>query len=196
MHRRMFERSRGALLASVVVALTMGEASRVHAQQATRVGFGITLGAGHVLFSNEWGGSEGSIFAELSASRALTSNVDARLSVSGHVMRGAAASIPGCVPGGACVSRSSPSSLVGLSGGFLARPGMSDVALVTSIGYYAAQGLEGPSAKTTAAADVGLEYSPQWWGRLSPSFTVRSVRFFSPLAGAKWAVLPGAGIVF
>jgi hypothetical protein len=194
MHRRTFVWSRA--VAVVSAACLLGAVSSASAQQATRVGFGITLGAGHVLFSNEWGGSEGSIFAELSASRALTSSVDARLSLSGHVMRGVAASIPGCVPGGTCVSRSSPSSLVGLSGGFLARPGMSDVALVTSVGYYAAQGLEGPSAKTTAAADVGLEYSPRWWGRFSPSFSVRSVRFFSPLAGAKWAVLPGAGIVF
>jgi hypothetical protein len=184
-------------IAAVALVLLTGVVSPADGQQAPpRGAFGVTVGAGHVLFSNEWGGSEGSLFAELSASRALTSNVDARLTFSGHVMRGVAASMPGCVPGGSCVSRSSPNALVGLSGGFLARPGTSDLALVTGIGYYAAQGLEGPSAKTTAVADAGVEYAPRWWGRFTPSFSVRGVRFFSPIAGAKWAVLPGAGVVF
>ena len=177
------------LVAASLVALPASS----NAQEGTTIS--LTISPSFVNFSG-WGGSFGAAVAQLSVRRDLTSAMGAELTAFTLAPTGGATSLPGCVQGSPCETRSTPSMLVGVMPSLYAWVGGSNLRLTAGAGYAGAAGGEGLENRGSAAALLGADWVPRSRNRLAPTFAIRVVQLGSPIAGARQLLLPGVGVAF
>ncbi len=175
-------------LAMLILAVC---ASTAGAQQKTSIAF--TIAPGFVRFDG-FGSTVKTLVAQVIVSRELTAATGAELTGFTAVPFSVVSVQPGCIPGGACQSYSSPSALMGgIASGYV-QLGDSPLRLSAGLGLLSARGSEGPGARSTSAVQLGLEWSQQRSGGIRMTAGVRALQFANPISGARQLVLPGVGI--
>ena len=185
--------SNARALVSLVTVLTL-LAPRAQAQDKETV---ITLSvAPSVIDFGEFGGPFPAGAIRLGASTTFTTVLGAEASAFAIAPLGGQTSMPGCVPGGSCQVRSSPSLLSGFLASLLITAGESGLRGAIGGGSVSAQGGEGFSRRSTVAGVIGLDWVPRTNNRLVPTLSIRLMQLSAPVAGARQVLLPGVGLRF
>ena len=141
-------------------------------------------------------GSGPAAVARLSVSRDFTRMTGGEVSAFALAPLGGAASIPDCIPGGSCQTRSTPSLLTGVLTSVFAYAGETGIRASIGVGAVTASGGEGFSHRNSLAGLVGLDWIPRSTNRFAPTFAVRLVQLVRPVGGARQLLLPGVGFSF
>ena len=155
----------------------------------------LTVSPTFVSFSG-FGGSFGAAVARLSVSRGFTRLTGGEASAFVLAPLGSASSQPGCVVGGSCQARTTPSLLSGLLTSMYGYAGETGLRASAGIGVVGASGGEGLGNRSSFAGVLGLDWVPQTDNRFAPTFAFRLVQLASPIAGARQLLLPGVGLSF
>jgi hypothetical protein len=165
------------------------------AAQETGTTVTLTISPTFVSF-NGFGGSFGAAVARLSVSRSFTRLTGGEVSAFALAPLGGASIQPGCVPGGSCQTRSTPSVLSGLLTSMFGYAGETGLRASAGVGVVGASGGEGLGNRSSFAGVLGLDWVPQTDNRFVPTIAFRVVQLASPIAGARQLLLPGVGLSF
>ena len=141
-------------------------------------------------------GSTGAAVAQFRVSRFFTRDIGSELSAFAILPTGGAASMPACVPGARCQSRSTPRLLNGVLVAPFVYLGNTGLRASLGGGAVRAVGGEGDGGRSSAAAALGIEWDSRSDSRFSPVIGIRVVRLARPVVGARQLVLPGVGLTF
>ena len=179
---------------SVLVLILAASPAALTAQERETV---ITLSGGpSVVDFGEFGGPFPAAVIRLSAGTDFSRTLGAEASAFALAPLGGQTSIPGCVPGGSCQTRSSPSMMSGFLASLLMYAGESGLRAAVGAGSVSAQGGEGFSRRSTIAGLVGLDWMPRSNRGWAPILSVRFMQLSAPVAGARQVFLPGVGLRF
>ena len=166
----------------------------LHAQD-TETTVTLTVSPSFVNFDG-FGGGFGAVVTRLSVSRGFTRFTGGEVSAFALAPLGAATSQPGCVVGGTCEARSTPSLLTGLLTSVFGYAGETGLRASAGAGVVGATGGEGLDNRSCLAGVVGLDWEPRSNNRFAPTFAFRLVQLARPIAGARQLLLPGVGLSF
>jgi hypothetical protein len=167
---------------------------QLHAQD-TETTVTLTVSPSFVHFDG-FGGGFGAVVTRLSVSRGFTRFTGGEVSAFALAPLGAASSQPGCVAGGTCETRSTPSLLSGLLTSVFGYAGETGLRASAGAGVVGASGGEGLGNRSSLAGVVGLDWEPRSNNRFAPTFAFRLVQLARPIAGARQLLLPGVGLSF
>ena len=179
----------------VLFALLFGTSAATARAQDRETVITLSVGPSAVDFG-EFGGPFPAGAIRLSASTDFTRTIGAEASAFAIAPLGGQTSTPGCVPGGSCQVRSSPTLLSGFLASLLFYAGESGLRAAIGGGSVSAQGGEGFSRRSTIAGLVGLDWVPQTNNRFVPTLSIRVLQLSAPVAGARQILLPGLGLRF
>jgi hypothetical protein len=172
-------------------------AASVYPVQAQDDGITVTLSVSpSVIDFGNFGGRFGAGVVRLSVSKDFNRVTGAEVSTFALVPLGGMTSIPGCVPGGLCETRSTPDVLTGAIGSLFLYAGESGFRAALGGGMVSARGGQGFARRSTIAGLVGADWIPPTDNRFAPTFSVRVLRISELLAGARYLLLPGLGVRF
>lgn len=184
-------------LPNSTIALVAVLATPLTQLQAQELGTTITLTVGPSLVDfGDFGGRFGAAVIRLSVSRDFNRLTGVETSLFALAPLGGMAAIAGCVTGGVCQTRSTPSVLSGAMASLFVYAGESGLRMAVGGGAVSAHGGEGFARRSTVAALVGLDLIPRSNNRFVPTLSVRLLQLSSPLAGARQLFLPGLGLRF
>ena len=155
----------------------------------------VTLSVGPSFVDFEFG-SFGAAVARLSISRGFTRRTGGELSTFVLAPLGRASAQPGCIPGGSCETRTTPSLLFGQVASLFADAGETGLRATAGAGAVGSAGSEGFENRSSLAGLVGLDWIPASDNRLAPTFSFRFLQLARPIAGARQLLLPGIGFSF
>jgi hypothetical protein len=178
---------------SFLLASCVTVPAALYAQDATTVS--VTVSPSFVNFSG-WGGSFGAAVIQLSIRRDFSRTFGGEFTAFTLTPMGGATSIPGCVPGGVCETRSTPNMLFGVMPSVYSWIAGSDLRLSGGVGFAGAAGGEGFENRSSLAGLLGIDWVPRSRNRMVPTLALRVVQLSSPIAGARQLLLPGVGISF
>jgi hypothetical protein len=155
----------------------------------------VTLTVGPSFVDFEFG-SFGAAVARLSVSRGFTRRTGGELSTFVLAPTGRASAQPGCIPGAACETRTTPSVLFGQLASLFADAGETGLRATVGGGASGSAGSEGFENRSSLAGLVGLDWIPRSDNRFAPTFSFRFLQLAKPIAGARQLLLPGIGFSF
>lgn len=155
----------------------------------------VTLSVGPSFVNFDFG-SFGAAVARLSVSRGFTRRIGGELSTFVLAPLGKASAQPGCVPGGACETRTTPSVVFGQLASVFADAGETGLRATVGGGAVGSAGSEGFKNRSSLAGLVGLDWIPRSDNRFAPTFSFRFLQLARPIAGARQLLLPGVGFSF
>lgn len=179
--------------AALLIAAFVTIPTTSDAQDGTTIS--LTVSPSLVNFTG-FGGSFGATVIQLNVRRDFTRSIGAELTAFTLAPMGGSTSIPGCVPGGVCETRSTPNMLYGFMPAVYNWVGGSDLRVSAGAGYAGSVGGEGFATRSTPAALLGVDWVPRSKNRMVPTFALRVVQLSRPIAGARQLLLPGVGIAF
>ena len=183
-------RSISPFLAAVMLAVVPNAAVGAQDNETT-----VTLTVGPSFVDFEFG-SFGAAVARLSVSRGFTRRTGGELSTFVLAPLGRASAQPGCIPGAACETRTTPSVLFGQLASLFADAGESGLRATVGGGAIGSAGSEGFENRSSLAGLVGLDWIPRSNNRFAPTFSFRFLQLARPIAGARQLLLPGIGFSF
>lgn len=183
-------RSISPFLAAVVLAAVPNVSLGAQDNETT-----VTLSVGPSFVDFEFG-SFGAAVARLSVTRGFTRHTGGELSTFVLAPLGKASAQPGCIPGGACETRTTPSVLYGQLASVFVDAGESGLRATVGGGAVGSAGSEGFKNRSSLAGLVGLDWIPRSDNRFAPTLSVRFLQLASPIAGARQLLLPGVGFSF
>lgn len=185
-------RSISPLLAAVVLAAVPNVQLRA---QDTGTTVTLTVSPSFIHFDG-FGGGFGAVVTRVSVSRGFTQLTGGEVSAFALAPLGGATSQPGCVTGGTCQTRSTPSLLTGLLTSVFGYAGETGLRASAGAGVVGASGGEGLSHRSSLAGVIGLDWEPRSDNRFAPTFAFRLVQLARPIGGARQLLLPGVGVSF
>lgn len=183
-------RSISPFLAAVVLAAAPNVPLGAQDNETT-----VTLTVGPSFVDFEFG-SFGAAVARLSVSRGFTRRTGGELSTFVLTPLGRASAQPGCIPGAACESRTTPSVLFGQLAAVFVDAGDTGLRATAGGGAVGSAGSQGYKNRSSLAGLVGLDWIPNSNNRFAPTFSFRFLQLASPIAGARQLLLPGVGFSF
>jgi len=177
---------------SILALVALLAAQPLSAQENETI---VTLSVGPSFVDFEFGGF-GAAVARLSISRGFTRRTGGELSTFVVAPLGRASAQPGCVVGGACETRTTPSLLFGQLASLFADAGETGLRATVGAGAVSSAGSEGFENRSSLAGLAGLDWSPNSNNRFAPTFSFRFLQLAKPIAGARQLILPGIGFSF